>query len=76
MRRDEYNRLGQLLIRSGHINDQQLQDALEQQKASEQRLGELMVKLGYVSQDEVNDALAHQARVSFTAADSGPHPHS
>jgi hypothetical protein len=76
MQREEFNRLGQLLIRSGHINNDQLAMALEQQKVTNQKLGELMVDLGYVTQEAVDEALEVQSRISFTLADSGPHPHS
>ncbi|MDB5095859.1 MAG: hypothetical protein JWM80_280 [Cyanobacteria bacterium RYN_339] len=76
MEREDFNRLGQLLIRSGHINNEQLAMALEQQKTTNQKLGELMVVLGYVSQDAVNQALETQSRISFTMADAGPRPHS
>ena len=76
MKRDEYNRLGQLLIRSGHINNDQLAMALEQQKETQQKLGEALVAAGFVTQADVDAALAVQERISFTAADAGPHPHS
>ena len=76
MKREEFNRLGQLLIRSGHINNEQLAMALEQQKNSTKKLGELMVNLGYVNQAQVDAALETQSRISFTVADAGPRPHS
>jgi hypothetical protein len=71
---DDYNRLGQLLIRSGHINNEQLALALEQQKSTNQKLGEVMVVLGYVTQEAVDAALEVQARISYTLADAGPRP--
>lgn len=76
MKRDEFNRLGQLLIRSGHINNEQLALALEQQKTTQQKLGEVMIERGFVTQEDVQAALEVQARISYTAADSGPRPHS
>jgi hypothetical protein len=76
MEREEFNRLGQLLIRSGHINNEQLAMALEQQKSTNLKLGELMVDLGLVSQEVVDAALDTQSRISFTLADAGPRPHS
>jgi type IV pilus assembly protein PilB len=75
MLRDEYNRLGQLLIRSGAINIGQLALALEQQKNTQQKLGEVMIAQGFVSQADVDAALEAQSRVSFTTADAGPRPH-
>jgi hypothetical protein len=75
MLRDEYNRLGQLLIRSGAINTDQLALALAQQKNTQQKLGEVMIERGFVSQADVDAALDVQSRVSFTTADSGPRPH-
>ncbi len=74
MKREEYHRLGQLLIRGGHITTEQLEHALEQQKGSFLKLGELMVQSGVVNQNQIDEALEIQARISFTLADSGPRP--
>ena len=54
-------RLGRVLTKLGHINRDQVQEALELQKRSKAPIGQLLVELGYVSHDEVNLALAAQA---------------
>ncbi|MDP6693181.1 MAG: hypothetical protein QF444_02555, partial [Phycisphaerales bacterium] len=47
--------LGQLLLRSDKITQEQLDQALEQQKQSDQRqlIGEVLVELGFVDEATV-----------------------
>jgi len=54
------NRLGELLVRNELINDQQLNDALEDQKAQGGRLGSSLIKLGYVKEEELSAFLSKQ----------------
>jgi len=54
-------RLGRVLTKLGHVNRDQVQEALELQKKTKAPIGQLLVELGYVSHDEVNLALAAQA---------------
>jgi chitinase len=42
-------RLGNLLVATGHISRQQLEDALHQQAVTHKKLGEVLVAAGYVS---------------------------
>jgi len=56
-------RLGDLLVREGLITREQLQKALEEQRASGMRLGYVLVKLGIVQEIEITKMLARQYRV-------------
>jgi type IV pilus assembly protein PilB len=56
-------RLGDLLVREGLITREQLQQALEQQRATGMRLGYVLVKLGLVQEIEITKMLARQYRV-------------
>ncbi|HBH95160.1 MAG TPA: type II secretion system protein GspE [Ruminococcaceae bacterium] len=59
--------VGQLLVESGFINDEQLKDALTRQKTEfhGEKIGEILVKLGYVSETQVANALAERLKVPF-----------
>lgn len=54
------NRLGELLVRNELINDQQLHDALEDQKSQGGRLGSSLIKLGFVKEEELSAFLSKQ----------------
>lgn len=54
------NRLGELLVRNELINDQQLHDALEDQKTQGGRLGSSLIKLGFVKEEELSAFLSKQ----------------
>jgi type IV pilus assembly protein PilB len=58
--------LGEVLVKSGAISQEQLQDALKQQKNHPGvRLGRLLVKLGFVGDDTVRQAISTQLDVPF-----------
>ena len=61
MREDQ--RLGQLLIRAGLINDIQLQKALDEQKIAGGLLGSNLVKLGFIGENALLGFLSKQYRV-------------
>ncbi|MFZ5433818.1 MAG: GspE/PulE family protein [Calditrichota bacterium] len=63
-------KLGEILIRQGHINTQQLNDALARQKDTRKRIGETLISLGHSTEDRVYAALAEQWQVDFVPADS------
>lgn len=52
--------LGDILMASGHITREQLNDALEQQKHSTKKIGELLVDNGYIKQNQVEQGLRLQ----------------
>ncbi|HVG69726.1 MAG TPA: GspE/PulE family protein [Vicinamibacterales bacterium] len=58
--------LGESLVKIGAISQEQLQDALRQQKHHKGvRLGRLLVKLGFISDDVMRQALSEQLNVPF-----------
>src|SRR6187431_326351 len=58
--------IGEMLVKTGAISQEQLQDALRQQKHHKGvRLGRLLVKLGFISDDVMRQALSTQLNVPF-----------
>jgi type IV pilus assembly protein PilB len=57
------DKLGEMLVRGGKINQAQLQEALGYQKDQGGRLGTNLVKLGYLTERQLVDALAEQFKV-------------
>lgn len=58
-------RLGELLLENNLITEEQLNIALEEQKAKGVKLGEALIALGYVTQDSINDLLCQQLNIDF-----------
>jgi len=56
-------RLGDLLVRDGLINDEQLKYALQEQKKRGLKLGAALIDLGFVTEDQVLDSLARQLNI-------------
>ncbi len=52
--------MGQMLINSGALTEEQLAEALEEQKLSKKHLllGEMLVELGYCTEEQVMESLA------------------
>jgi type IV pilus assembly protein PilB len=44
--------LGEMLVKAGKISEEQLAQALELQKRSEEKLGNILIKMGFVSDEE------------------------
>jgi type IV pilus assembly protein PilB len=63
--RDAKSRLGELLVASGAISRDQLNNALAKQHTQKLPLGQLLVKLGYVTDDTMRLALSSQLGVPF-----------
>ena len=57
------DRLGEILVREGHLTAEQLQAALVEQRQSGARLGFVLVKLGFVAEIEITKVLARQYRM-------------
>lgn len=53
-------RLGDVLINSGMITEEQLEDALATQKGSGKKLGEVLVEKNIVNEDDISRALSEQ----------------
>jgi type II secretory ATPase GspE/PulE/Tfp pilus assembly ATPase PilB-like protein len=62
-------KLGEILLRQGVINQHQLNDALARQKETRKKIGETLVALGHTTEDKVYAALAIQWQVEFLPAD-------
>jgi type IV pilus assembly protein PilB len=58
--------LGEVLVRSGAITQEQLQEALRQQKnGQKERLGRLLITLGFVKDETMRQALSTQLNVPY-----------
>ncbi|HDM37701.1 MAG TPA: type II secretion system protein GspE, partial [Candidatus Omnitrophica bacterium] len=53
-------RLGDILLEKGIINQEQLKEALEEQKKSGRLLGELLISMGFASEKDILEALGVQ----------------
>jgi type IV pilus assembly protein PilB len=58
-------RLGDILVRRGHITEGQLEAALAAQGSERGMLGRILVRRGLVTMDQLGDALAEQFGVPF-----------
>jgi MSHA biogenesis protein MshE len=58
-------RLGDLLIQQGLLTDEQLKQALDEQKRSGRKLGRIFVDSGYVTEEGIAKALAGQLQAEF-----------
>ena len=58
-------RIGELLVTKGIITDDQLFEALDEQKSTKGKLGEIIVRMGFVSQEQLNDLLCEQLEIQF-----------
>jgi len=57
--------IGELLIKSGIITEQQLEEALKQQKEKKKRLGEILIELGFITTKDLIWMLSEQADIPF-----------
>lgn len=58
-------RLGDLLVQKGIITEEQLSEALKQQKEKKLMLGEMIVSMGFASQSQINDVLCEHLNINF-----------
>ncbi len=58
-------RLGDMLVLSGAITDEQLQAALQEQKGSGKKLGEVLVSNKYITEQKLLEALASQFKLQL-----------
>ena len=58
-------RLGDLLLSKGAITEEQLEEALAEQKKAGIKLGEAVVRLGFVTQDQINKYICNQLDIEF-----------
>ena len=53
-------KLGQMLIDAGLVTEEQLKEALEQQRKQGGKIGYNLVKLGYVKEEDITNFLSEQ----------------
>ncbi|MCX5711020.1 MAG: ATPase, T2SS/T4P/T4SS family [Candidatus Omnitrophica bacterium] len=71
MPRERYLRLGELLVKEGLINLQQLEKAVSVQRQEGGRLGEVLVKLGMVKEDQMVSVLGKQLNIPYFSLGTG-----
>ena len=62
--------LGEILVESKTLTEEQLREAMSRQQRSKKRLGEILMELGFASPDEVLDGLSSQLGVPPTRVNS------
>lgn len=58
-------KIGEILIESGNITEQQIQDALSEQKAGGKMLGEILLEKKLIGRKDISKALAKQVGAPF-----------
>lgn len=58
-------RLGDILIAQGLLSQEQLDEALEKKKLSNERLGTVLINEGYISESQLIDALKNQLGINY-----------
>ena len=64
-------KLGELLIKSHLITEEQLMKALEVQRGTRKRIGEILVELGLMTEADIAMALSRQLGIPFASRASG-----
>ncbi|MFH1479346.1 MAG: ATPase, T2SS/T4P/T4SS family [Candidatus Omnitrophota bacterium] len=59
------NNLGNILLKSGKIQPDELKEALREQDKSGEPLGEIVIKLGFLSSKEISLALSQQLNIPY-----------
>lgn len=67
---DKRPKLGNVLVRTGAISQDQLAAALAEQKKSGLPLGETLLRLGYLTEDQFRDALCTQLNIPLVDLDA------
>jgi type IV pilus assembly protein PilB len=58
-------RIGEILLQLGFITGEQLEQALNIQKETQELLGQILMRLGYINSDQLAEAQAHQFGVDY-----------
>ena len=58
-------RLGELLIETGYVTEDQVNQALELQKERDEKLGEILVKEGFISEEQILKVLETQLGIQY-----------
>jgi len=59
-------KLGEILVKGGYLNNEELEQATATQRNEGGRLGEVLVRLGLVSEKDIVEALAKQMGIPYT----------
>ncbi|OGX17371.1 MAG: hypothetical protein A2105_04755 [Omnitrophica WOR_2 bacterium GWF2_63_9] len=65
------DKLGNILVKSGLITQEQLGKALALQQGTTKRIGELLIELGLVTELDITIALSKQLGIPYVTASSG-----
>jgi len=65
MTRPEKVRLGKILLQQKLLSEEQLQQALTEQKRSGRKLGRILADNGFVSEEQISSALAKQLNIPY-----------
>jgi len=63
-------RLGEVLLKAGHITVEQLEEGLELQRGTPLRIGQMLVRLGWLRETTMRDALCTQLQINFVDVDA------
>ncbi len=58
-------RIGEVLIDAGLISEEQLQEALKEQKITKEFIGNIVVRRGYIKEDTLLEILSKQFNISY-----------
>ncbi|MBI2495895.1 MAG: Flp pilus assembly complex ATPase component TadA [Candidatus Omnitrophica bacterium] len=64
-------KVGEILMKSGLISEEQLAKAIEVQRGTTKRLGEILVALGLITETDIAVALGKQLGIPFASSASG-----
>lgn len=64
-------KMGQILLKAGLVNQEQLEKALEVQRGTTKRIGEVLVELGLATETDIAQALSRQLGIPFASNASG-----
>jgi len=64
-------KLGEILMKSGLVTQEQLEKALEVQRGTTKRLGEILIETGLVQEMDIAAALSKQLGVPYASSASG-----
>ncbi len=63
------SRIGELLVKTGLITEEQLQEAQSSQNSAEKFIGSILVELGYLSNTDLSDTIAKQYGIPIIELD-------
>lgn len=66
-----YQKLGEILIKDGLIDEKQLDKALSVQKAEGGRLGEILIKLDFINEQDMIATLSKQLSIPYLSLSTG-----